>query len=149
MDWTQVREEKLQEVRSAWKGQRRWGGGKDHYQMMDFATMECINPWGDQWLVTALCGGGGWKRRGRDALRRATGGRTETRPPAVREGGVGVSGRMVRSYLAGQLAGAQAVLHGQRLGHVGHRLVELLQVALVLHLHVDTGADTEFPARMN
>lgn len=38
------------------------------------------------------------------------------------------------AYLAGQLAGAQAVLHGQRLGHVGHRLVELLQVALVLHL---------------
>lgn len=76
-------------------------------------------------------------------------GRTETRPPAVREGGGGVRGRMVRSYLAGQLAGAQAVLHGQRLCHVGHRLVELLQVALVLHLHVDTGADTEFPARMN
>lgn len=67
------------------------------------------------------------------------------RQPAVREGGGGVRGRMVSSYLAGQFAGAQAVLHGQRLGHVGHRLVELLQVALVLHLHVDTGADTESP----
>lgn len=38
------------------------------------------------------------------------------------------------SYVAGQFAGAQAVLHGQRLGHVSHRLVDLLQVALVLHL---------------
>lgn len=48
------------------------------------------------------------------------------------------------SYLAGQLAGAQAVLHGERLGHVGHRLVELLQVALVLHL-CGGGQDTETP----
>ena len=37
-------------------------------------------------------------------------------------------------YVTGQLAGAQVVLHGQRLGHVRHRLVELLQVPLVLHL---------------
>lgn len=50
----------------------------------------------------------------------------------------------MRSYLAGQLAGTQAVLHGERLGHVGHRLVELLQVALVLHLH-GGGQDTESP----
>lgn len=42
----------------------------------------------------------------------------------------------MRSYLAGQFAGAQAVLHGQRLSHVGHRLVDLLQVTLVLHLQV-------------
>lgn len=76
--------------------------------------------------------------------------RAHRNPTASREGGVeggvgGVRGRMVRSYLAGQFAGAQAVLHGQRLGHVGHRLVELLQVALVLHLHADAGADTESP----
>lgn len=37
--------------------------------------------------------------------------------------------------MAGQLAGAQVVLHGQRLCHVSHRLVDLLQVTLVLHLH--------------
>lgn len=43
--------------------------------------------------------------------------------------------RLMRSYLAGQLAGAQVVLHGQRLSHVSHRLVDLLQVTLVLHLH--------------
>lgn len=39
-------------------------------------------------------------------------------------------------YVAGQFAGAQVVLHGQRLRHVGHRLVDLLQVTLVLHLRV-------------
>lgn len=50
---------------------------------------------------------------------------------------------MATSYLAGELAGAQAVLHGKRLGHVGHGLVELLQVTLVLHLHVDE-PDTGF-----
>lgn len=50
---------------------------------------------------------------------------------------------MATSYLAGELAGAQAVLHGKRLCHVGHRLVELLQVTLVLHLHVDE-PDTGF-----
>lgn len=43
--------------------------------------------------------------------------------------------RSVGSHLAGQSAGAQAVLHGQRLGHVRNRLVDLLQVSLVLHLH--------------
>lgn len=43
---------------------------------------------------------------------------------------------MMRPHLAGQFAGAQTVLHGQRLGHVGHRLVDLLQVTLVLHLRV-------------
>lgn len=43
----------------------------------------------------------------------------------------------MRPYLAGQSAGAQAVLHGQRLSHVGHRLVDLLQVTLVLHLWVE------------
>lgn len=40
------------------------------------------------------------------------------------------------SYLAGQFAGAQVVLHGQRLSHVSHRLVDLLQVTLVFHLQV-------------
>lgn len=65
-------------------------------------------------------------------LLRATGGRTGTWP-SMR----GIRGRMAGSYLAGELAGAQAVLHGQRLGHVGHRLVELLQVTFVLHLHGD------------
>lgn len=44
---------------------------------------------------------------------------------------------MATSYLAGEPAGAQAMLHGKRLGHVGHRLVELLQVTLVFHLHVN------------
>lgn len=38
------------------------------------------------------------------------------------------------SYVTGQPAGVQAVLHGERLGHVGHRLVEFLQVTFVLHL---------------
>lgn len=38
------------------------------------------------------------------------------------------------SYSAGQLAGAQAVLHGQGFGHVSHRFVDLLQVSFVLHL---------------
>lgn len=42
--------------------------------------------------------------------------------------------RLWGSYLAGQFAGAQAVLHGQRLRHVRNRLVDLLQVAFVLHL---------------
>lgn len=59
-------------------------------------------------------------------------GRTETELTASSFPGEFSGG--VRSYLAGEFAGAQAVLHGQRLGHVGHRLVELLQVALVLHL---------------
>lgn len=40
------------------------------------------------------------------------------------------------SYAAGQFAGAQVVLHGQRLSHVSHRLVDLLQVTLVFHLQV-------------
>lgn len=40
------------------------------------------------------------------------------------------------AYVAGQLAGARDVLHGQGLGHVGHRFVDLLQVTLVLHLCV-------------
>lgn len=96
---------------------------------MDFATMEFINPWGDGWRVTALCEVGGWK------VRMCSG---EPQGGALSpdfQPWWGVRGRMVRSYLAGQLAGAQAVLHGERLGHVGHRLVELLQVALVLHLH--------------
>lgn len=44
---------------------------------------------------------------------------------------------MATSYLAGEPAGAQAMLHGKRLGHVGHRLVELLQVTLVFHLHMN------------
>lgn len=88
--------------------------------------------------------GGGVETGRRDAVRRATGGRTDTRLPAVRQGGR-VRVRTVRSYLAGQFAGAQAVLHGQGLGHVGHRLVELLQVALVLHLHIGKGADKELP----
>lgn len=43
---------------------------------------------------------------------------------------------MMISYVAGQFAGAQAVLHGKRLSHVGHRLVDLLQIPFVLHLRV-------------
>lgn len=43
---------------------------------------------------------------------------------------------MMKSYVTGQFAGAQAVLHGQRLCHVSHRFVDLLQVTLVLHLCV-------------
>ena len=46
-----------------------------------------------------------------------------------------VRGGEPMTYAAGQFAGAQVVLHGQRFRHVGHRLVDLLQVlALVLHL---------------
>ena len=41
---------------------------------------------------------------------------------------------LMTPYVTGQLAGAQVVLHGQGLGHVRHRLVDLLQVPLVLHL---------------
>ena len=41
---------------------------------------------------------------------------------------------LMTAYVTGQLAGAQVVLHGQGLGHVRHRLVDLLQVPLVLHL---------------
>lgn len=53
-------------------------------------------------------------------------------------------GQSVGSYLAGQFAGAQAVLHGQRLGHVRNRLVDLLQVSLVFHLHAVV-LDTRLP----
>lgn len=48
---------------------------------------------------------------------------------------VGLNVLIMRPYVTGQLAGAQVVQHGQRLCHVGHRLVDLLQVSLVLHLH--------------
>lgn len=99
--------------------------GKDHYQMMDFATMAVRKSVRGRMVCYCVTRGGGWKVRVC----------TETRLPATE----GLRGRTVRSYLAGQLAGAQAVLHGKRLGHVGHRLVELLQVALVLHLRGDTG----------
>lgn len=44
--------------------------------------------------------------------------------------------RTPQSYLAGQFASAQAMLHGQRLRHVRNRLVDLLQVAFVLHLNM-------------
>lgn len=50
--------------------------------------------------------------------------------------------------MAGQFAGAQAVLHGQRFSHVGHRLVDLLQITLVLHLQAIL-ADCEVDMKMN
>lgn len=56
-DQTQVRKEKLQEMRSTWKEQRSWEGAEDHYQMM-----ECVNQRG--WMVCyCFMGGGGWNVR--------------------------------------------------------------------------------------